>query len=209
MIMKNKKVIIISAQDSLRDFFELEALNFDFAVDCFSKFERIHNDISNYDLAIIDKDTVKQSPLNTAKKELTVSKEDGKCDLTYPISIKVLRKIYSEISLDNECNKTDLKNEDNDSKIVFYKDEKNIVRLNKRKYVLSDTEYKILTLLCKNSQKTVLREDIQELFENGSGNISDVYICKLRKKLEGPLGQKVIVTVREKGYKIITESEWR
>lgn len=206
--MENIKIIIISAQDSLRNFFELEAFNFNFTVDCFSKFERIHNDISNYDLAIIDKDTVKQSPLNTAKKELTVSSECGKSDLTYPISVCSLRKIYSELSLEQEY-KPKIKNEDSDGKIIFYKNEKNIVEFNKRKYVLSDTEYKILTLLCQNSQKTVLRENIQELFENRSGNISDVYICKLRKKFEGPLGQKLILTVREKGYKIIAYSEWR
>ena len=71
--MNNKKIIIISTQNSLRNFFKLEAMNFDFSVDCSEKFEKIHNDLSHYDLAIIDKDTIKQSPLNTAKKELTVS----------------------------------------------------------------------------------------------------------------------------------------
>ena len=89
------------------------------------------------------------------------------------------------------------------------KNEKNTVSIRARKIILSDTEYKILSVLCQNAQKTVLRETIQELFENGSGNITDVYICKLRKKLEEPQGQRLIFTVREKGYKIVTEAEWR
>ena len=205
--MEVKKIIIISAQEQIRKFFELEALNFDFFVDCFEKFEKSHNDISGYDLAIIDKDTIKQSPLNTAKKELTVSSRGERADIKYPISINELKKIYSDFLLGSVV--TENKNENDDVKIVFYSDEKNTVSVGQRKYILSDTEYKILTLLCKNSQKLVLREEIQELFENGNSNIGDVYICKLRKKIEGPLGQRLIFTVREKGYKIISEAEWR
>ena len=46
--------------------------------------------------------------------------------------------------------------------------------------------------------------------QNTSNNIDvDVYICKLRKKLEDASGQRLIFTVRSKGYKIIIKSEWR
>ena len=31
-------------------------------------------------------------------------------------------------------------------------------------------------------------------------DVGDVYICRLRKKLEEPTGIKIITTVREKGY---------
>ena len=205
--METKKIIIISAREQIRSFFRLEALNFDFSVDCFEKFEKVHNDLSGYDLAIIDKDTVKQSPLNTAKNELTVSANGNEADIEYPISIGALKKIYSELLLAESVREN--KNENQGVKVVFYSDEKNIVSVGQRKYILSDTEYKILTLLCRNSQKLVLREEIQELFENENSNIGDVYICKLRKKLEEPLGQRLIFTVRGKGYKIISEAEWR
>ena len=203
--MNNKKIIIISTQNSLRNFFKLEAMNFDFSVDCSEKFEKIHNDLSHYDLAIIDKDTIKQSPLNTAKKELTVSTFPEKGDILYPVAIAELKQIYAELCF----NETVIKNENNDLIIYFYKNEKNVVSLNNRKYILSDTEYKILDLLCKSSQNIVPRESLQELFDNEKSNISDVYICKLRKKLEGPLGQRLILTVREKGYKILAKAEWR
>ena len=205
--MESKKIIIISASELFREFFYLEAQGFALEVDCFERFERIHNDISNYDLAIIDRDTIKQKPLNTAKKEITASKDAGKCDITYPISIIELRKIYNGLFVREECSKDE--DASDDSKIVFYKNEKNKISIDKRNYILSDTEYKILELLCRNSPKEILREDMQGLFENDNSNICDVYICKLRKKLEEPLGRKLIFTVRQRGYKIIIGSEWR
>ena len=48
--MKEVRLIIISSNESLRDFFMLEAMSFDFKVDCYFKFEKSLNDISNYDI---------------------------------------------------------------------------------------------------------------------------------------------------------------
>lgn len=205
--MDTKRIIIISASEHIREFFKLEALNFNLSVLCFEKIEKAHNDFSGYDLAIIDKDTVKQEPLNPAKIQLTVSKQSGKCDITYPISVFKLREIYNRLFSSTQTVQKIANNDFN--KIIFYSNAKNTVSICQRKIVLSDTEYKILTVLCKNAQKIVLRESIRELFESGNGNITDVYICKLRKKLEEPNGQRLIFTVREKGYKIVTEAEWR
>ena len=205
--MKTKKIIIISSTESLRNFFKLEALNFEFSVDCFEKFERSLNDISNYDLAIIDIDTIKQKPLNSANREITVSSNKEKADVNYPLSVFDLRKIYNQLFSENAIIK-DIP-ESKSVKIIFYNNEKNKVNIGERKYILSNTEYNILKLLCANSNKTVTREDLQKLFENDNSNICDVYICKLRKKLEEVSNQKLIFTVREKGYKIVAESEWR
>lgn len=201
-----KKIIIISGNRRLREFFELEALTLGFFAECFEKFEKKHNDLSTYDLSIIDKDTVNQIPLNAAKKAITVSCVSGKADICYPISIKDLRGIYNELFI-NEALPD--KNYCKEFKVIFYKDEKNVVSIKDRKYILSDSEYKLLELLCKRAKQTVLREEIDKLFENGKSNISDVYVCKLRKKLEINGGQRFIFTVREKGYCINIEAEWR
>jgi DNA-binding response OmpR family regulator len=204
--MKAKRIIIISSTESLRNFFKLEALNFEFSVDCFEKFERSLNDISSYDLAIIDIDTITQKPLNSAKREITVSSHKEKADMNYPLSVFELRKIYNQLFSENIIKDIP---ESKSIKIIFYNNEKNKVSVGKRKYILSNTEYNILTLLCANSHKTVTREEMQKLFENDNSNICDVYICKLRKKLEEALEQRLIFTVREKGYKIVAEAEWR
>ena len=205
--MAVKKIIIISSSEQIRDFFRLEALNFDFSVESIEKIDKAHNDISSYDLAIIDLDSIKQKPLNTAKKEITVSSQGKKADMLYPCLISEVRQVYNSI-----CACSNFKADDVNQhgvKIAFYSNEKNLVSVNNRKYILSDTEYKILSVLCKSSQQIVLREKIHELFENGNSNIGDVYICRLRKKLEEPSGQRLIFTVREKGYKIAAEVEWR
>ena len=65
---------------------------------------------------------------------------------------------------------------------------------------LSENEYKVLEFLCARRGTSVLREEIDELLGVEDGNMSDVYICHLRRKLDNKLGLKLICTVRGKGY---------
>lgn len=207
MFMQSKKIIIISASEQIKAFFKLEALNLNLSVECIEKIDRAHNDLSSYDLAIIDIDTVRQMPLNNARTALTVSACKENADISYPCLISEVRKIYNALYAQSSIKSDSDKNQN--VKIIFYSDTKKLVSVNEKKYILSDTEYKILSMLCENANQAVLREEIQELFENGSSNIGDVYICRLRKKLEATLGRRLIFTVREKGYKIAAEAEWR
>lgn len=200
------KIAIISKNEKIRDFFRLEALNFSFSVDCMEKLS-VHSDLSAYDLAIIDIDTIPQSPLNFAKKQITVSEITDEADISYPLHISDLQKIYYSL-FKNEPSCESF-NETDNSVIVFYNDQPNLISLTDKKYMLSDAEYAVLKLLCDNYPQAVSREKINELFSNPNGNISDVYICKLRKKLEEPLSQRLILTVRSAGYKIVLSSEWR
>ncbi len=65
---------------------------------------------------------------------------------------------------------------------------------------LSDSEYKILSELCANRGDIVSRERMLNILGAESGNISDVYICHLRRKIDSRLGLKLIYTVRGEGY---------
>ena len=65
---------------------------------------------------------------------------------------------------------------------------------------LSDTEAKVLKLLCERRGEIVSREDLNSLFDGVKSNICDVYVCHLRKKLDEALGVKFIYTVKGKGY---------
>ena len=201
-----KKIAIVSKNEKIRDFFKFEAMNFDFSIDCLEKMS-VHRDLSSYDLAIIDIDTISQKPLNSAKKQLFVSETVSNADLKYPMYIADLQRIY--LSLFKSEPLESPHETVNDLKLIFYKDQSNLVKLKDKKYILSDAEYAVLKLLCENYPQPVSREVIGELFSNSNGNISDVYICKLRKKLEEPLSQRLIFTVRSAGYKIALESEWR
>ncbi len=68
------------------------------------------------------------------------------------------------------------------------------------KIPLSENEYKVLSLLCKNRGETVEREKIYSLLGAEDGNMGDVYICHLRRKIDNKLGLKLIYTIRGKGY---------
>lgn len=65
---------------------------------------------------------------------------------------------------------------------------------------LSDNEYRVLSLLCDNRCNVVEREQISALLGADEGNMGDVYICHLRRKIDNKLGFKLIYTVRGKGY---------
>lgn len=65
---------------------------------------------------------------------------------------------------------------------------------------LSPAEADVLKLLCDRRGEVVSRASLTELFDSTEGNIADVYICKLRAKIDNNLGLKFIYTVKGKGY---------
>lgn len=67
-------------------------------------------------------------------------------------------------------------------------------------FALSEYEYKVLELLCKNRGEIVERARIDALLGIENGNMGDVYICHLRRKIDNKLGLKLIYTIRGKGY---------
>ena len=71
-----------------------------------------------------------------------------------------------------------------------------------KKFPLSEYEYKVLSLLCEKRGELVTREEISKMLGGEMSNMSDVYICHLRRKIDSSLGLKLILTVRGKGYMI-------
>lgn len=66
---------------------------------------------------------------------------------------------------------------------------------------LTPGEYAILHCLYNQKGEAVSRETLSALL-GGGGNSVDVYICKLRAKLEKPVGMRMIHTVRGTGYRL-------
>lgn len=66
---------------------------------------------------------------------------------------------------------------------------------------LTPGEYAILHCLYSKKGEAVSRETLSALL-GGGGNSVDVYICKLRAKLEKPVGMRMIHTVRGVGYRL-------
>ncbi len=70
----------------------------------------------------------------------------------------------------------------------------------KERISLTEGELKVLSALDKKRGSIVGREELSKLFGADQGNICDVYICMLRRKLDNRIGIKFIYTVRGKGY---------
>ena len=65
---------------------------------------------------------------------------------------------------------------------------------------LSKNEYEILSLLKAREADCVTRAEINCVLGGECGNMCDVYICRLRGKLSEICKEKLIYTVRNKGY---------
>jgi len=79
--------------------------------------------------------------------------------------------------------------------------EKRAVSLSGKEVTLSENEFTIFFELYANTGSYVSRERLDELLGiKSGGNMTDVYICHLRKKIEELTRQKVIYTARGKGY---------
>ena len=96
-----------------------------------------------------------------------------------------------------------------DKRVGVAREQNNVLRVNserrcavwgKQEIPLSDCEYSVLEMLCQRRGELVERCEIDALLGVSEGNMSDVYICHLRKKLDNRLGLKLICTVRSKGY---------
>ena len=66
---------------------------------------------------------------------------------------------------------------------------------------LTDAEWRVFSHLYDRRGKVVPREELAALL-GGGGNSAEVYVCHLRRKLEGPLGRRLITTLRGVGYRM-------
>ena len=212
--MRKVNVAIISKRQNFIRFFELEALNFGFSV---SLFEKMPSESLAFDLLVVDSASVKQLPSAENERLLLVSEgenmqpvENGRIKrMTYPAPIAELRRIYGELLYGDSKSEATIEQGLDGEKIVVYRDLANTVRYRGRNISLSDYEMRLLVRLCRNKDEAVSREELNLLLGAESGNIADVYICRLRKKLEEGDGKRVIFTVRSKGYRISSDIEWK
>lgn len=78
-----------------------------------------------------------------------------------------------------------------------------VITVGEYKISLTPAEWAIFKYLHTRRGRTVTREELSSLLEGG-GNIVDVYVCRLRSKIEKPLGRRMIWTVRGRGYRMET-----
>lgn len=85
------------------------------------------------------------------------------------------------------------------TKLTLDADNKTVI-LGDSVIALSENEFSVLSLLYQNIGEVVDRATIDILLGSEDSNMSDVYICHLRRKIDNKLGLKLIYTIRGKGY---------
>ncbi len=183
------------------DFLELACRAHGFSVDRYTKMPPMD---ASYFLVFWDKDSVPASTFLPSNL-ITVSSLEGEeaRSLLWPISLAKLDEILfsffgqpkSEPSATTEENT-----------VTLYHKEGRQILFADCLLTLSEYEMRLLERLCLAKGDVVRREELNRLLGAERGNIADVYVCHLRRKLEKISEKNHIQTVRGVGYR--TELCW-
>ena len=113
----------------------------------------------------------------------------------------LISKFLDQIDLLSNGEAPQIKEENESSveaRLCFLQD--GLVTLDGSGVRLSENEYALLLKLYENINMPVSRDELGAALSSAEGNICDVYICKLRSKLEAGGSERLIFTVRSKGY---------
>ncbi len=193
---------IISANTELVRFFELELLMCGFTCSVYKSLLSLSD---NTEIIFFDKDTATQSDMSDYDVPIIYVSSDSSKEisddiiLSWPTDISDIHRVL--ISAADDFKKIPMPAAPNTFEAIYIIDRENrIVALGERHIRLSKTEFLVLCELCAFGGKAVSRQHIMKLLGADDGNISDVYICALRKKLELPIGKRIIFTQRGVGY---------
>ena len=210
--MKKKSIAIFSADPVLARFFELEAIAYGMDAECFSD---ITVDIRKYDAAVVNSETalditdIYDCPAalvwgTSANKKRYVGNFSDAYYLQWPSDIDEVRDFYRRVHMSDLCEGESSSDKDKcESDIIyFFEEDKNTVIYRSTRIHLSEAELSVLRCLCGAEGQPVSREMLNGIFDSKGGNVADVYVHYLRKKLEEPFSRKLIFSVRGKGYRI-------
>ena len=193
-----KKIAIVTTDKQLAELCELECKLLGYDPETFTSAQSLRKRFAKY---LWDVDTVpdiskipETNTVRMSRKEVLFEDEQS---ISLPPSLNKLRYLIN----------TPTKNESSfvhDPPRVLILTDKNTrtVSFGERSIELSDHELKVIKYLCQNRGKPIKREDLNALLGAQRGNISDVYIYHLRKKLEFLCEKRMISTVRNQGYMI-------
>lgn len=204
--MRLEAIALVSANEQLARFFEAELSFLPYCVERFSSAELLED---KYDCIVVDNDTVMDMRGEYGCPIINVSSYFERAEsarlsyaLPWPTPIgailDALRSIEQE-RFDGAGEPTTLRESLN---TVYLTDpDTNSVMLENHHVRLTPSELCVLEALCGASGEVVPREQLAQLLGADDGNITDVYICRLRKKLEKPLGRRLFFSERRRGYR--------
>ncbi|MBO5937975.1 MAG: winged-helix domain-containing protein [Clostridia bacterium] len=196
-----KRIAVISPKREISMFFELEATACGCPVRVFSA---PPEELSEFDLVVLDLAAGYCFSQSDTCRIVAVSADGKKPDQhrfddvwEWPISIETVREAYEGTTSVKE--ETVASSESNPT-IYFLPEQENTVVYRNQTIALTSSECLVLKLLADRFGEPISRTEISALFEGTQGNLADVHICHLRKKLEAPFGVRLIETVRGQGY---------
>ena len=199
--MSKKTIAIMTSDERMARFLSLELQTLGYDTLTLRKGERA----DNASLMIVDVDTAGELKQAYRIPLLFISARQDADDgaLPWPLDIERLREAVSEdlSDADSTAQRGDEKIRDRIPCVI--NTSAGAVTVEGLSVKLSENELRVLTILCEAEGEAVSRSDIMELLGAETGNASDVYICHLRRKLELPLGMRLIFTERGKGYRTI------
>lgn len=166
-----------------------------------------HDLASGNDIVILDLDSpyangafLTPNIIGFSKNERSVpSKSADKCRVLLHrpfLTSKFLAEVEHLVTGGEESLR--VRTEPSGPRLQFVRD--GLVTLDGRGIHLSENEYALLLKLYESVESPVSREELGRALSSCDGNICDVYICKLRSKLEAGKSERLIYTVRSKGY---------
>jgi len=201
--MKSKKrIAVISSDHEIASFFELEAMACGCPVCVFSSPPQ---EISEFDFVVLDlaagycfaeEATCQIAAVGTNGQKTEHLGFDYVWE--WPISVQTVREAYETTVATKEL-RIDASGFSNHT-LYFLSEPAYTVVYRNQTISLTQSEWLVLDLLAKADGQIVDRAEISNLFAGTKGNLADVHICHLRKKLEAPFGIRLIETVRGNGY---------
>ncbi len=199
--MKQWQMAVVSANSTVARFFELELRLLSCSVRNHTKMPP-HTE--TYDCVFVDADTVRHY-VSCGTRVVTVSQmhsfDPKGGHLPWPTSLEEIRLLFEHWEGRTLNAREDKAN--GDENILWIQNrERREIRYKNQIVTLSASEFLLLTSLSNEEKKPVDRETLLGLFGTDEGNIADVYVCHLRKKLEQLCERRVIDTVRGVGYRL-------
>jgi hypothetical protein len=203
------KIYIYSSDDSLASMLrsEIEDMRRD-AIVFVNEYDALVDDkrvsIVDLDSELAMRDFGEGEIIGFSRHESAVSKNVlNKCHSVFhrPFLMEDLKKTVGKLLDEQACfegeNNSFFKASEEDVRLRL---DKESVYLDGKRIGLSGNEFALLKTLYDNISLPVSREELNTVLSSSEGNMCDVYICRLRTKLEKGGSEKFIFTVRGKGY---------
>ena len=190
-----KKIALVSRRKQVIDFFTLEARLWGHSV---TVSPILPENAKGIDILIYDGAEVIPKLEGANVLRLCDGEAERSDELGFPVSLESLKGIFGEYG--------NVEGKDRNADVIYLRENSREIIYKNDVYALTEHEYRLLERLSEDrSDDPVPRESLMRILGADEGNIADVYVSRLRKKLETADGPRIIGTVRGKGYKLLVK----